>query len=107
MSSLVIVFDLDDTLYPERQFAVPASRPPDEWARRSSAIEGLADDMTQLLDGGHLGELSHRAGREAPDHGRSTWPPWSRPTAITSRNRPVRRRGLGARAFRADRPGSG
>ena len=37
MSHLVLVFDLDDTLYPERQFALSGFQAAGRWAKRSSA----------------------------------------------------------------------
>jgi putative hydrolase of the HAD superfamily len=57
MSGLVVVFDLDDTLYPERDFALSGFEAAGRWAATELGIEGLADDMTRLLDGGHLGQL--------------------------------------------------
>ncbi len=69
MSDLVIVFDLDDTLYPERQFALSGFKAAGEWAEAELGVAGLAADMTRLLDDGHLGELFRiaLAGR-LPDH---------------------------------------
>ena len=57
MSGLVLVFDLDDTLYPERQFALSGFAAAERWAAAELGIEGLAADMTRLLDDGHLGQL--------------------------------------------------
>jgi putative hydrolase of the HAD superfamily len=57
MSGLVLVFDLDDTLYPERQFALSGFAAAGRWAETELGVAGLAADMTRLLDGGHLGEL--------------------------------------------------
>jgi putative hydrolase of the HAD superfamily len=69
MSSLVVVFDLDDTLYPERQFALSGFAAAGSWAEAELGIAGLAADMTRLLDGGHLGELFRIALAERlPDH---------------------------------------
>lgn len=54
----VLVFDLDDTLYPERQFALGGFAASARWAETTLGIEpGLADEMTRLLDAGHLGTL--------------------------------------------------
>jgi putative hydrolase of the HAD superfamily len=61
MSALVLVFDLDDTLYPERQFAVSGFTAAGLWAEKELGVAGLAADMTRLLDGGHLGELFRAA----------------------------------------------
>jgi len=57
MSRLRVVFDLDDTLYPERSFAVSAFGAAGAWAEQRLGVSGLADDMTRLLDDGHLGQL--------------------------------------------------
>ena len=87
MSGLVLVFDLDDTLYPERQFALSGFAAAGRWAEAELGIAGLAADMTRLLDGGHLGAaVPHRLGGQAARaHARSIWPVCSRPTATTSR----------------------
>src|SRR5581483_8600820 len=69
VSNLVIVFDLDDTLYPERQFALSGFKAAGDWAEAQLGIAGLAQDMTRLLDGGHLGELFRIAlAGKLPDH---------------------------------------
>jgi putative hydrolase of the HAD superfamily len=69
MSGLVLVFDLDDTLYPERQFALSGFAAAGRWAEAELGITGLAADMTRLLDGGHLGELFKLAlAAKLPDH---------------------------------------
>lgn len=57
MSGLAVVFDLDDTLYPERQFALCGFRAAASWARAELGLHGLDADMTRLLDAGHLGRL--------------------------------------------------
>jgi putative hydrolase of the HAD superfamily len=57
MSRLRVIFDLDDTLYPERDFAISAFGAVATWAHAKLGVEGLADDMTRLLDDGHLGRL--------------------------------------------------
>jgi putative hydrolase of the HAD superfamily len=70
MSGLVLVFDLDDTLYPERQFAVSGFAAAGRWAAAALGVEGLAADMTRLLDDGHLGQLFQMAlAEKLPDHG--------------------------------------
>jgi putative hydrolase of the HAD superfamily len=69
MSGLVLVFDLDDTLYPERQFALSGFAAAANWAEAELGIAGLAADMTRLLDRGHLGELFRIALTERlPEH---------------------------------------
>lgn len=57
MSRLCVVFDLDDTLYPERSFAISAFGAAAAWAQATLGIDGLDADMTRLLDDGHLGQL--------------------------------------------------
>lgn len=57
MSRLRVVFDLDDTLYPERQFALCGFRACGEWAKAQFGVEGVGEEMTRLLDTGMLGKL--------------------------------------------------
>ena len=57
MSQLRVVFDLDDTLYPERSFAISAFGAASRWAKATLGVDGLEADMTRLLDAGHLGQL--------------------------------------------------
>ncbi|MBT6277477.1 MAG: HAD family hydrolase [Chromatiales bacterium] len=57
MTALHVVFDLDDTLYPERSFALSGFRAADVWAAERWGISGLGRDMAALLDAGHLGGL--------------------------------------------------
>jgi putative hydrolase of the HAD superfamily len=57
MNRLRVVFDLDDTLYPERAFAVSAFAAAGAWAQATLGLDDLARDMTRLLDQGHLGRL--------------------------------------------------
>jgi putative hydrolase of the HAD superfamily len=77
MSRLVLVFDLDDTLYAERQFALCGFRAAAAWAKAELGLDGLDADMTRLLDAGHLGRLFALAleerlpGRHAPEHVKS------------------------------------
>ena len=40
MSDLVLVFDLDDTLYPEREFALSGFRAAGRWAAAELGVEG-------------------------------------------------------------------
>jgi putative hydrolase of the HAD superfamily len=69
MSGLVLVFDLDDTLYPERQFALSGFAAAERWAAAELGIDGLAAAMTRLLDDGHLGQLFQMALVEKlPEH---------------------------------------
>ena len=57
MSRLRVVFDLDDTLYPERQFALCGFRACGVWAKEQFGVEGVGEEMTRLLDTGMLGKL--------------------------------------------------
>lgn len=57
MSKLHVIFDLDDTLYPERQHAHSGFRAAGRHAREVWGVEGLAERMIALLDDGHLGGL--------------------------------------------------
>ena len=69
MSRLRVIFDLDDTLYPERDFAVAGFSAAGAWAEAALGIKGLGDDMTRLLDEGHLGRLFALAlAARKPDH---------------------------------------
>jgi len=73
MSRLALVFDLDDTLYPERQFALSGFAAAGRWAEAELGIAGLADDMARLLDEGYLGALfakalAARLPGHAPEH---------------------------------------
>lgn len=69
MSRLRVAFDLDDTLYPERQFALCGFRACGEWAKAQFGVDGLAEEMTRLLDTGMLGKLFKMVlESHVPDH---------------------------------------
>lgn len=69
MPKLHVVFDLDDTLYPERQYAISGFRAASDWAEREFGVAGLVDEMTELLDAGMLGKLFATVlARHVPDH---------------------------------------
>lgn len=74
MSRPIVVFDLDDTLYPERQYALCGFRAAAAWAKTELSLDGLDADMTRLLDAGYLGRLFATAleerlpGRYSPEH---------------------------------------
>jgi len=69
VSRLRVVFDLDDTLYPERQFALCGFRACGEWAKAQFGVDGLAEEMTRLLDTGMLGKLFKMVlESHVPDH---------------------------------------
>ena len=64
-----IIFDLDDTLYPERQFAVSGFKAAARWAEREFGVEGLDAEMIHMLDNGMLGKIFATVlGRHVPDH---------------------------------------
>ena len=68
-SKVHVVFDLDDTLYPERQHAISGFQAAGLHAKQAWGIAGLADDMTRMLDDGHLGSLFKMAlAARHPDH---------------------------------------
>jgi len=68
-SNIHVVFDLDDTLYPERQHAISGFQAAGNHAADTWGIEGLAEDMTRMLDSGHLGALFKMAlAAKRPDH---------------------------------------
>jgi putative hydrolase of the HAD superfamily len=72
MSKLCLVFDLDDTLYAERDFAVSAFAAVGRWAEATHEIAGLDHEMTALLDQGHLGQLFSMAlAARLPGHGKA------------------------------------
>lgn len=55
MATLHIVFDLDDTLYPERDYAIGGFRAASQWAQRELGVRDMTDDLVRHLDDGHLG----------------------------------------------------
>lgn len=68
----IVVFDLDDTLYPEREFALSGFRAAGRWAEANLGIAGLHHDMAELFDAGHLGPLFGLAlARHRPRHDNS------------------------------------
>ena len=59
-SRLRLVFDLDDTLYPERRLAISGFSACAGWLAREHGVAGCEDvvaDMTRLLDAGHMRAL--------------------------------------------------
>jgi putative hydrolase of the HAD superfamily len=56
-ATLRLVFDLDDTLYPERSYAIGGFRAAADFARETWGLADLAPEMTRLLDSGMLGAL--------------------------------------------------
>jgi putative hydrolase of the HAD superfamily len=56
-----LIFDLDDTLYAERDYAIGGFRAAAAWARAALQAEVSVDQMVELLDNGHLGQLFPQA----------------------------------------------
>ena len=50
-----LVFDLDDTLYPEREFVLSGFKAVDEWLRAAKSIQGFYEAATTAHDGGIRG----------------------------------------------------
>jgi putative hydrolase of the HAD superfamily len=68
-ANAAIIFDLDDTLYPERSYALSGFRAASQWAERALGVTDLEPEMTRLLDAGHLGKLFGMAlAKSKPDH---------------------------------------
>jgi putative hydrolase of the HAD superfamily len=66
--TLHVIFDLDDTLYPERQYALGGFAAVGDWAARELGAQGIAARLTQLLDQGYLGAAFRMAlAEQVPD----------------------------------------
>jgi putative hydrolase of the HAD superfamily len=69
MPRLHVIFDLDDTLYPERQYAIAGFRSAARWAEAELGLKGLDVEMTEMLDSGMLGKMFATVlSRHAPEH---------------------------------------
>jgi putative hydrolase of the HAD superfamily len=69
MSELRVIFDLDDTLYPESAYALSGFRAAGAWADAAFGVTGMAEEMERLFAEGHLGPLFRKAlSRHVPDH---------------------------------------
>lgn len=68
MSTLRIIFDLDDTLYPERDFARSGFRAAGRHAAEKHGVPDLGPAMLALLDQGHRGNLFGMALRAHRPH---------------------------------------
>lgn len=73
MTPLHVIFDLDDTLYPERQFAVSGFKAAARWAEAELGVKGLDAIMIDMLDRGMLGKifptvLAQHAPHHTPEH---------------------------------------
>lgn len=60
MNRWCVVFDLDDTLYPEREYAISGFRAAARWAQREHNIKDIDLDMTRMLDEGLRGDIFNR-----------------------------------------------
>ena len=75
MSGLVLVFDLDDTLYPERQFALSGFAAAGALGRGQLGIAGPGGRHDAPARRGHLGQLFRIAlAASCPDTRPSTSP---------------------------------
>ena len=71
MRDLTVIFDLDDTLYPERQYALSGFRAAARWASQTLRAPNLYDDLVEHLDAGHLGKVFPMVlGKHVPAHTR-------------------------------------
>jgi putative hydrolase of the HAD superfamily len=55
--TVTLVFDLDDTLYLERDYVRSGIRVVDAWARSTLGLDGLAAAATSLVESGQYGKL--------------------------------------------------
>lgn len=60
-SEQVLVFDLDDTLYLERDFASSGFRAVDAWLAEHARVEGFAAHCEDAFAAGHLGRVFDQA----------------------------------------------
>lgn len=61
MSGKLIVFDLDDTLYPEHQFVRSGFASVDRWLQDEHRIQGFFDAACALFESGVRGDIFNRA----------------------------------------------
>ncbi len=59
-----LVVDLDDTLFPEREFVVGGFLAAGEWLKRKHGVLGFAARATQLLESGRRGKIFDEALRD-------------------------------------------
>lgn len=53
----VVVFDLDDTLYPERDYVVSGFSAVDRWLAEKCSVEGFSERALALFSAGHRGRI--------------------------------------------------
>src|SRR5688500_742872 len=56
-----VVFDLDDTLYPERDFVLSGFAAVDAWLQANHRIDGFAEKAEALFAAGHRGHIFDQA----------------------------------------------
>lgn len=56
-----LVFDVDDTLYLERDYVLSGFEAADHWLRATRGVSGLADRASALFNAGHRGKLFDEA----------------------------------------------
>ena len=56
-----VVFDLDDTLYPERDFVLSGFAAVDAWLQANHGIDGFAEKAQALFAAGHRGHIFDQA----------------------------------------------
>jgi putative hydrolase of the HAD superfamily len=64
MPNLCLVFDIDDTLYLERDYALSGFRAVGKWADRNAGLRGFGDAATHLFNRGAKGSIFQEAYRE-------------------------------------------
>lgn len=57
MSDVCLVFDLDDTLYPEASYARSGLRAAGQWAEQELGLADLGSALVTLFDGGRRGDI--------------------------------------------------
>ena len=57
MTAIHLIFDLDDTLYPERDYAIGGFRAAAAWAEQTLGVPVSVERMLAALDAGQLGQL--------------------------------------------------
>ena len=53
----IIVFDLDDTLYAERDFAISGFKACERWLEAKFGVGDIVPEMTRMLDDGYMRQL--------------------------------------------------
>ena len=69
MTDLCLVFDLDDTLYPEATYARSGLRAAGTWAEQELAIPGLVEVLLSIFESGRRGDIFDAALLQAGKHG--------------------------------------